>query len=165
MSVTNSGALSACLADGNLLEAENTRLRSQIAALQSGTSSGSVACEDTAPIGDGWGWGWDGVQSCRVDQPANSIDNNPTILSCEESARRIREDIRLGMTPSEVIAILGEPPAVFSDTWYYNNGTTAWPLVSFDDNCFGIYCPVLTYDSTRYTVNSKNGTDIQCGIF
>lgn len=148
--INNSNALSACLADGNALDAEIARLRSQLANLQP-VSSGSLTCEDTAPVGDGWGW--DGTSSCRVQETESATmlgDYNESSLTCVEAARRIRDFVEIGMSQAAVRALLGKPPAVISNTWYYNDGATAWPAVQFDQTL---------------RVSSSIGTDIQCGLF
>ena len=130
ITVTNGGTLSACLADGNALEAENNRLRAQITALQSGTTQ--ATCEDTAPVGDGWGW--DGSTSCRVGsdittqqptitpeaQQQNNGDNSNTTPSCEVAAERIRTQINPNASEQYVRQIVGRP-----DTFTYS-GSGAW---------------------------------------
>lgn len=145
VTVDDTEALMACLADGNALESENAQLQSEIAQLETENSGLRQQITELQS----------GVQPVATEQtPAPTVDmdaGNNLVLSCTEAARRIREVVQVGMTQAEVTAILGSPPAVFGNTWYYNNGATAWPLVSFD--------------SRTFLVDSKIGTDVQCDAF
>ena len=147
VTVTNSGALSACLADGNLLEAENTRLRSQIAALQSGTSTSS-ACVDTTPVGDGWGW--DGTETCHVSADTDSIDISTTVPSCARANQRILNNVEVGMSLQQVRQLVGKPRHVSMHGSNSDSGFWGWavgiyasavsfPRIDFDDGLVRSY--------------------------
>ena len=133
VTIENGSVLSACLADANTLESsnnqlqtENDQLRQQIAALQSGTQA---VCEDTDPVGDGWGW--NGSTTCRTDGTAaplvSGVDYTNVVPTCHEARQRILQHVEIGMTEAEVRRLIGKPfeTRVYSQrtyfTWYINN--------------------------------------------
>ena len=119
--IDNGDVLQACLAEGSSLEAEVARLNQRIAALEGGSSDGGQAtCVDTDPQGDGWGW--DGSTSCRVGGaivPAVPDYTNQNV-SCEAAAQRIETSVDVGLTESQVRALVGKPTRIVgSDAFRY----------------------------------------------
>jgi len=122
VTVTNTDVIGACLADGNDLEAENQRLRTQIAALQGSNTNQSSLCVDTAPVGDGWGW--NGSTSCRVSASeatstaGTSSDYTNVVPSCHEARERIEAHVEIGMPEADVRRLVGKPTQIDTDTNY-----------------------------------------------
>ena len=144
-SLSNTSGSSECSVDLATLQAENDQLRQQVLSLQSGTLA---VCEDTDPIGDGWGW--NGTSSCPIvatvaEQDQANVDHSNTTPTCVQAAERIRNSINPNMSEQAVRRIVGRPNSFHgsSVTSYYYYGASTITFTGRRPS--GVYTGPYTY--------------------